>query len=213
MSILAGRRRVAWAAVLLVLSWSPGAASAAADVGDGARAFVESLADQAIHALTVPDISRTERISRFRVLFTEHFAVQAIAKWVLGRHWRRATPDQQTEYVKLFEDLIVASYVERFAEYTGETLSVTKTIAENESSAIVFSKIVLPDTGKTPIRVDWRVDGTDGGHKIVDLVVEGVSMSTTLRSDFGSIIRREGGRVAGLLHVMREKTRSLRQSE
>lgn len=191
--------------VLIVVA----SAAGAQNVEDRAPGFIEALADKAVQALTVKGIARPERIERFRRLFREHFAVRAIAVWILGRHWRTATPQEQEEYLVLFEDLIVASYVDRFAEYTGETLQIVKTAPVDESTAIVFAEFVRP-VGGPPVRVDWRVAGTNGDLKIVDVIVEGTSMSGTLRSDFASIIRQKGGTVAGLLDELRAKTRELR---
>lgn len=202
-----GKATAAVATFLLAVCLA--AAPAAAERGDAERQFVESLADRAIQALTVPDIPRAERIRRFRTLFNEHFAVEAIGRWVLGRYWSRTTPAEQAEYLKLFEDYIVASYVDRFAAYTGERLRIVRVLVEDDGRATVFSEITLPGGGKTPVRVGWRIEGDGPRLKVVDLVVEGVSMSTTLRSDFGSIVRRDGGRIDGLLAVLREKTASL----
>jgi len=187
------------------------AASAERDVA--ARQFIASLADRAIQALTTADIARAERIRRFRTLFNDHFAVEDIGKWVLGRYWTRATPAEQQEYLRLFEDYIVASYVDRFATYTGEQLRITRSLAEEGERATVFSEIALPGGGKTPVRVDWRVEGEAGRLKITDLVVEGVSMSTTLRSEFASIMRRDGGKLDGLFAVLREKTAAIKASQ
>jgi phospholipid transport system substrate-binding protein len=186
---------------------------ASAEPDDAARQFITSLADRAIQALTTSDIPRAERIRRFRTLFNDHFAVNDIGKWVLGRHWSRTTPAEQTEYLRLFEDYIVASYVDRFAAYTGEKLRIVRTVTEGDGRATVFSEITLPESGKTPIRVDWRVAGVAPAIKIVDLVVEGVSMSTTLRSEFGSIVRRDGGKIDGLLTVLRDKTASIKAAQ
>lgn len=205
-------RYMAAAAAIFCLIISAYSAPAAADQASDAGAFIESLADQAIQALTTSDIPRDERIRRFRTLFNERFAVEAIGKWVLGRHWRRATPQEREEYLKVFENYIVASYVDRFATYTGEEFKITKSLAEGPAAATVFSEIIIPGGGTTPLRVGWRVGGTNGGFKVVDLVIEGVSMSTTLRSDFGSIVRNNGGKVSGLLDVLREKTESLKTS-
>jgi phospholipid transport system substrate-binding protein len=174
-----------------------------------AHQFIESLADEAVSALTAPDIGRPERIQRFRSLFRAHFAVKEIARWILGRYWNTATEEQRAEYLNLFEDYIVASYVDRFAQYAGETLNVVRAVEEGSGVMIVFSDIRLPDTGSTPVRVNWRIEEVDGTLKVFDLVVEGVSMSTTMRSDFASIIRRSGGKVAALLDVLREKSELL----
>jgi phospholipid transport system substrate-binding protein len=195
---------------LVLTSAASGPGRAAESLETRAETFIASLADKAVQALTVEGALRTERVRRFRRLFNDHFAVRGIAKWVLGRYWRRSSDEERSEYLVLFEDMIVISYVDRFADYTGETLAITKAVALDDGAALVFSEIVRP-TGGPPVRVDWRVATEDGNLRIVDVVVEGTSMSTTLRSDFGSIIRREGGKVAGLIEVLRKKTKSLRQ--
>ena len=175
----------------------------------GAEAFIAGLADQAVQSLTAPGITREERVNRFRTMFNESFAVRSIGRWVLGRHWRKASEAEQTEYQALFEDLMVASYVDRFANYAGETLEITKTLDKNGKTATVFSRIVRDGAGD-PISVNWRVGGKNGVYKIADVVVEGTSMSATLRSEFASIIKQRGGTVGGLLEALREKTASLR---
>ena len=174
-----------------------------------ASEFIQVMANQAVKALTDRSISRQQRIERFRRIFKEHFAVKPIGKWILGRHWRRATAEERQAYLALFEDLIVISYVDRFAQYTGETLTISKTLAHNEKTVTVFSQIAHSGGGG-PVRIDWRVGGGYGAYKVLDVTVEGLSMSTTLKSDFSSIIRREGGKVAGLLEALRQKTSSLR---
>lgn len=111
------------------------------DLADDTKRFIEGLADKAIAALTVENLSRDERVTRFRSLFTEYFAVDTIGRWVLGRHWRRATDAERDEYLMLFEDLIVFTYVDRFTQYSGERLSVTRTLFSDESrDALVFSR-------------------------------------------------------------------------
>ena len=197
-----------------------------AGIEDTARKFIESLADKAIQALAKQEVPRRERINRFRVLFNENFAVADIGQWILGRYWRTATENQRGEYLALFEDLMVVSYVDRFTAYAGEKLTITKTLPAGDGAAIVFSEIIRP-AGGPPVRVDWRVGVKDDlregdiddrvgvkdeDYKIVDVIVAGTSMSATLRSDFGSIIRRSGGEVAGLIDELRKKTESLKKT-
>ena len=208
---MAFRRCLAVGLVGLVLTSAGGGPAPAADPLEiRAETFIASLTDKTVQALTVEGTSRTERVRWFRRLFNDHFAVRGIAKWILGRYWRRASNEERGEYLVLFEDMMVVSYVDRFANYTGEILAISKSVALDGGDAMVFSEIVRP-TGGPPVRIDWRVATADGRLRIVDVVVEGTSMSTTLRSDFGSIIRREGGKVAGLIEVLRDKTKSLRQ--
>jgi phospholipid transport system substrate-binding protein len=104
---------------------------------------------------------------------------------------------------------MVVSYVDRFQRYAGEDLNILKSRAEKGSAATVFTEIARP-SGAKPVQVLWRVGARGEIIKILDVIVEGASMSQTLRSDFGSIIRQKGGKVSGLLEELRVKTASLK---
>lgn len=193
------------AAVVVVLAVLIAPARAADDDTQAkARAFIEGLADQAVQALTNASVPREEREKRARVLLRENFAVPTIAQWVLGRYWRVATPAEQQEYLSLFEDLIVVTYVDRFTRYSGERLRVTRSVGMGETGDVnVFSDITNP--GGAPIDIGWRVRTRDGSMKVVDVSVEGVSMGQTQRSEFASIIQNNGGQVSGLIAEMRRR--------
>ena len=188
-------------ALALVLAAFPGHA---ATPREEARQLIESLADKAIAALTVKEIPREERVKRFRILLHEHFAVKTIGRWVMGRYWRKATDGERTEFLKLFENLLVSIYVDRFANFAGVTLTITKTATKGDTDIIVYSKILRPD-GSPLARVDWRVRKRKGEHKIIDVMVEGVSLGQTQRSEVASVIRKNGGKIQSLLDEMRKK--------
>ncbi len=115
--------------------------TATAGVEDRAGSFIRSLAHEAIGALTKQGVTREVRIKRFRKMFTAHFNVRTIGKFVLGRYWRKANKQERTEYLSLFEDLMVVSYVDRFTRYAGENLNVTRARSENAKDATVFTQI------------------------------------------------------------------------
>jgi phospholipid transport system substrate-binding protein len=181
-------------------------ASRAGGAAEDAQAFIVGLADQAIAALTPPGISRVERETRARVLLNDNFAVPTIGQFVLGRYWRTATPEERKEYLDLFEELIVVTYVDRFSRYSGERLKVTRTVSDNDSGdTIVYSEISRP--AGQPIEVGWRVRKYASSFKVVDVYVEGVSMGQTQRSEFSSVIRNNGGSLTALLDEMRRRVR------
>ena len=183
-------------------------ARAAAPITAGAQALVESFAGEGVILLEDRSASLASRAERFRGLLDKYFATDAIARWVLGRHWNRLDPQEQREYRRLFEDLIVYGYVKRFGEYTGERLRVTRTLADTDTLATVFSEIERPAGGQ-PVHVDWRVGGRDGVFKITDVIVENVSLSQTWRSDFSAVLQQGGGPQA-LLRTLRERTEQLK---
>lgn len=204
---MATRRSTVFAALLIAwLGLLPGTASRAGDGAQDAQAFITGLADKAIAALTPPGISRGERETRARVLLNDNFAVPTIGQFVLGRYWRAATPEERKEYLALFEELIVVTYVDRFSRYSGERLKVTRTVSDNDSGdTIVYSEISRP--AGQPIEVGWRVRKYASAFKIVDVYVEGVSMGQTQRSEFSSVIRNNGGSLTALLDEMRRRVR------
>lgn len=172
-----------------------------------ASAFVEDLGARAISMLADKTISENERESKFRDLLSKSFAVSAIGRFVLGRYWRAASASEQREYQDLFQDLIVKTYSARLGQYSGEKFKVTGARADGDKGTIVDSNILRDP--QPAVRVQWRVRQRDGHLKIVDVVVEGVSMAVTQRSEFASVIRKRGGQVSGLIEDLRAKLTTL----
>ena len=189
----------------LIMAMAVQPSSSHAEVSeDKAKAFISGLADQAIEALTMPNISQVERENRFRILLNENFAIKTIARWVIGRHWKKATESEKAEYLKLFEELLTVTYVNKFSEYAGQNLDVVKSLVSSTKDAVVFSEIVRE--GTQPVHVDWQVRSRDNvTFKIVDVKVEGVSMGQTQKSEFSSVIRQNNGKVEALLAVLRKR--------
>ena len=200
------RKFTAHAALLLVLTIGLGANAAQGDEGR----FVKQLGDKAIEALTAKDISAAERENRFRALLRQSFDVKRIGRFVLGRYSRKMDPAMVEEYQSLFEDLIVATYAARFAEYSGQSF-VIKRIArpKGRRDSIVLSEI-KPADGGPAIRIDWQVRLAGDDYKIVDIRVEGVSMSITQREEFTTVIRKNNGEIDSLMVALRKKSASLK---
>ncbi|GAB6052113.1 ABC transporter substrate-binding protein [Magnetospira thiophila] len=195
-------------AVMVMAPWSFDSRAAAADTM-AAKQFIEAMAQRAIETLTDKNLPRPERITAFRDILKDNFAVEAIGRYALSRYWNLATPEEKAEYLSLFEDLIVATYVDRFAEYAGEQLNIVDTEALDATDNLVHSLLAQPGSSQ-PVRVDWRVrDSGNGSLRIYDVMVNGVSMALTQRSEFGSVISANGRSVAGLIKVLREKTQVL----
>ncbi len=163
------------------------------------RAFIQSLGDEVITILQSDGVDGPDRERRFQQLFTEAFDTPTIARFVLGRYWRAATPEQRTEYLELFREYVANIYAERFSTYSGETFAVTQQRPLKGGDTLVGTEIRRPDD--LPTTVNFRVHAGQEGLKIVDVVVEGVSMIVTKRSEFQSIAAREG--VDGLIDRLR----------
>jgi phospholipid transport system substrate-binding protein len=206
------RRRflVACAALLAIAGTVAFPSPSRADArSDAAAKFIQDLGARAIDVLVKPHLAREESMRRFRVLLNEGFDVPYISRFVLGQNWLRATPPQQQEYGSLFERLIVQVYADRFAQYSGQNLDVNETLKiignrpEGDTDAIVNTQIIRPDA--PPVAVDWRVRPRGDALKVIDVAVEGVSMSVTQRAEFASVIQRGGGNIESLLQTLRQR--------
>jgi phospholipid transport system substrate-binding protein len=146
------------------------------------------------------------RLARFRELFNADFDCPGIARFVLGHYWRNASEEEQQEFVRLFGDYVVYVYTARLSHFGGETLKVQS--SRSDGDGVIVSTDVLSPGATTPLRIDWRLMADNGAYKISDVIVEGVSMAVTQRSEFASVVQRNGGQVRGLIAMMREKTAS-----
>ena len=191
---------------LIILSLLIGSTSLAAApnaIAADANVFMSELWTRAVEVLD-KKAPLTERLTRFRQLFQADFDGPGIARFVLGRYWRAASEQEQQEYMKLFEDYVIFVYGTRLSHFNGETFKVRGSRTD-ESGTVVSTEIISP-SGEPPIKVDWRLVADRGAFKINDVIIEGISMMMTQRSEFASIIQRHGGQVGGLLALMREKT-------
>jgi phospholipid transport system substrate-binding protein len=195
-------------ALPLAIAAGPAAAATSGDTDAKAAAFMNQLWSRALELLNKKSPA-AERQARFRELFHNDFDSPGIARFVLGRYWRTASPDEQKEFLKLFEEYVVYVYTARLSDFEGEQFKVNS--ARPDQGAVIVSTDVITPGAPTPLKVDWRLVDDDGAYKISDVVVEGVSMLVTQRSEFASIIQRHGGQVQGLLDLMREKTASATQ--
>lgn len=180
---------------------------ARAEANAEARAFIQRLADTAMNTVAIKGLSDEERTRRFRTLFVDAFDLPEIGKLVMARYWRAATPEQQQEFLRLFEDIQVYTWTRRFKDYSGETLEILGVQSEGEADVLVESRIKREKLD--PIAVAWRVRKEGDGYKVLDIKVEGASMAFTHRSEYSSVIQGGGGQVEALLAALRKKVAQL----
>ncbi|MDG2244137.1 MAG: ABC transporter substrate-binding protein [Rhodospirillaceae bacterium] len=161
--------------------------------------FINHFAEAGIEGILTADIDDTEKIARFRTLFNDGFDIPAMSRFVIGRTWRRTSDADKEAFITLFEDVIVYTWSRRFSEYTGQTIEVRGTTRDGNTGTLVDSVIV--DEGGQTISAQWRLRMREGGLRIVDVIIEGVSMAITYRQDYTSVIRQQGG-MSGLLDLL-----------
>ncbi len=170
-----------------------------------AKQFVSDLGAQAITVLRQTGQPIEQREAVFRDMLTQKFALGFIGRFVLGRYWQTASADQQEEYLSLFSEFVLRNYASMLGGYVDEKFEVLGTAEAGQLDRIVSSQIA--GGGRAPIRVDWRLRMIDGKPQIIDVSVDGISMSITQREEYSSLVQRNG--ITGLLEVLRARTLGL----
>ena len=173
--------------------------------GTDPKQFIASLGEETISAITKPNVAPEKRLQEFERLFRKGFDVSTISRFVLGRYWRQASPEQRTQYQTLFADFIVNTYASRFGQYSGESLVVIDARKVSDRDTVVSSEVNTPNG--PAVRVSWRLRWNDTSYKIIDVIVEGISMALTQRDEFASVIRRGGGKIDTLIKELERKSR------
>lgn len=188
----------------------PMASAYAAGANISATAFVGDFAQKGISDILASQIPNTEKQQRFRAMFKEYFDLPGIGRFILARYWKAATPDEQAKFTTLFEDVIVYTWSRRFSEYDGQTLKVSGEQPDGPDGMLVKSTIIGKNNNS--FGVEWRVRKRPEGLKVLDVVIEGVSMAITYRQDYATVISQTGS-FAGLLGQMEKQVADLKQQQ
>lgn len=186
----------------LIVGWI--APSMAQGVSTDPGAFIRALGDDAIAILTDPGSSPEERKQRYRDLLSTGLDLETMARLVLGRYWRAATAEQQSEYLSLFPEFMLEVYATRLAADAVGTFEILKVHPLDGRDSLVRTEI--RPANDPPIRVDYLVRASNGAFKILDVMIEGVSLLRAHRSEFASVINRQG--VDGLLALLRSHSQT-----
>lgn len=121
-----------------------------------------------------------------------HFDFVSMSKWVLGKKsWHGASKSQRELFIGEFRTLLVRTYAKALLEYAHQEIEYLPEESNPNSNLVVIkTKIQQPGTSAVPI--DYRMHLSGGEWKVVDIVVDGVSLILTYRGSFASEIRKNG---------------------
>ena len=176
------------------------AAAAPSQNGGAAQTYVDGLAQQVLAIVKDSNTDKAERSKKIETLFADKVDMDFIAKFVLGKAWRTATPEQQQAYIAAYKPFLLKNYASRLAKYSGQTYSLKKTRNDGNASVVTME---IQDSNGQAFLVDYRLREQNGGFKVLDIVVEGVSLLSTQRSEFASIIDQKG--IDGLTEALKKQ--------
>jgi phospholipid transport system substrate-binding protein len=195
-------------ATAMVLIAARFALEQSAEAGTDPATFINNLGSQL--QLVTGTISPEQRVAGFRRLFREDFDVPGLGRFVLGRFWPILNPSEQQEFLGLFETYVVYTYGDRLSEFASNGFAPRVTGSRPDPDGVIVCSEITRWSGHgqtfQPVKVDWRLTGHDGVYKISDVIIGGVSMAVTGRSELQGVAERNGGQPQAILAVMRQET-------
>ena len=171
--------------------------------------FVNKLADNIINDVLTADVSRDEKLNRFRAEFTEALDLKNIGQFVLGIYWRKATPMEKDAFLKAFMDFTTKSWADRFDSYQGQKIVFSGVRNAERNQFYVDSTI----QNNPPVEVIWRLKQKDNTYRIIDIIVEGVSMAMSYRNEYSAFLQTHGGSVQALTDELKNKSDNFKWGE
>lgn len=197
--MLRSKRALAAAVGLLaVVAVGPGAARAAT-----AREFIQETADQVLVVLKNGDLDSPAKIARIETIAGERFDFETISRLVLAQNWKKLSPEQKREFTEQFKKHLSVTYGRNVDNYADQAVEIAGDREETRGDWTVQTKII---GGQPPdeILVDYRVRKIQTGDwKVIDVVVERVSLVSNFRSQLRELISNRG--VDRTLEMLREK--------
>ena len=173
-----------------------------------AEDFIKSTTAKGVEEIINANVSNAEKDKRFYDLLNGALDMEFIGQFVLGRNWKTANTTQRTDFIKVYRDLNIKTWSKRFNEFKGKNF-VFKGTAPSSSKGQVFVTTEVPMDQGAPAKVLWRVREKDGNYKIVDIIIEGVSLAQASRSEYTSFIKNNPGGLDALIKDLNDKLSKL----
>jgi len=196
-------RRVFMAA-FLALSSSV-SLQAASTVDESAMNLVKATSDEVLAAIkdNSEKIKSDPKVVNALVekIVLPHIDFQTMSKLVLAVNWRKASPAQQAAFTREFRELLVRTYSKSLGEYDGQKVTYFPMRPETDPKEALVRTEIQAKSGM-PIPVAYRLRKNEQGTwKIIDVVIDEVSLVTNYRNTFAQDVPRVG--IDGLIKQLR----------
>lgn len=192
-------RRAALAGLTGVVGLAAFGGPALATTGAGARRLIDG-AVRDINAVINSGKSEAAMIADFERIFARYADVPTVARSALGPPARSASRSDLNAFTEAFQGYMARKYGKRFREFIGGQVEVTGT---RPVRSFVEVQSVVRLRGQSPIRVSFMVSDRSGSDRFFDIVIEGISLLQSERTEIGAMLDRRRGDIGALTTDLR----------
>ena len=185
-----------------VLAGGAALALAGPALAQAARAAEALVARLSAEVLEVINSGRSEAAlyGEFERILARYADMPAVAASVLGPPWRSASPAQQQAFVAAFQRYLARKYGRQFRGFQQASIAIDRARDAGRAGVLVETRVTRP--GVEDLGVDWQVSDRSGQPRVVNLIIEGVSMLANERSELAAQLEAQGGSIDGLVTAL-----------
>ena len=154
------------------------------------RWVAQDTLNQVMAVLAKKDASSRVRVSEIEQIVFNVFDFSTMSKLVLARNWKRFNDEQRKEFTREFKLYLSRTYGGRLDRFSQTNIEVYGARIEPRGDVTVLSRVVGGEFDG--ITMNYRMRERKGQWKVIDVIVENVSLVSNFRSQFGEVISRGG---------------------
>lgn len=166
---------------------------------------VKETIDKVIEIIKSQDLNRDAKREKLSATIRSSFDFTSMSQRILAQNWRKTSPQEREQFIRLLAELLERSYIGNIENYTDEKVEFVKERIKQKNAAI--DTLIITESKEIP--VSYRMLQNKEEWKVYDVVIESVSFVNNYRNSYGQVIKKQG--MAGLLAKMEEKLTQLRQ--
>jgi len=174
------------------------------EAADDPAAFLEEFGREAIAQLADESVPVSQRQQRFQEMLDRGFDLEAISRFIIARPWRSAEESERQAFITVFKDYLTQRFLPLFEGYANGEFRTGGVRVDQDNEDLAWVRVTFQSPRGQPIQTDWRIRRNGGEFRILDIRAEGASMALTLREEYASVMRQEGG-LAGLVTRLEEQ--------
>ena len=183
-------------AILLIFKFTPVKAN---DVKQ-AEAYVQNLSSKIIFIIE-NDAAIEKKRNQLLGVFKENASILTISRAALGSKWRTLNDRDKNRFTDAFTNYLVQKYGRQFEEFNGARLTIERSIDAGKRGVLVHTRLIMPAT--SPISVNWQVWQKNGTFKLIDIIIEDISMLTMEREEIKNRLTTHNGNINSLINDLK----------
>lgn len=166
-----------------------------------AEAFIENLGSNIIQVVN-EKITVSEKQRKLLELFQNNANTMTIARAALGSKWRTLSAETRLDFANAFTDYLVKKYGKQFDEFRGASLVLERSVDAGKRGVLVNTRLIMP--GTSPVSIKWQVWQKTDSFKLIDIIIEDISMLTMEREEIKNRLTVQKGSIQSLINDLQK---------